>query len=120
MSIGQGTTTPHSGHELRGPHAPSRLTAEQCHRIQQWLDQSDQDAVESVRDVAQFIRSFPPLERAVLGMAGSALLGGLQLSNTTHAIAMLGVRRTRWLIRAVLEATSHATASAATADSRRD
>lgn len=89
----------HRSHTLRGPHIRGRLTPEECADITHWFEKWDDEGRLSIRDVAELVSRFPVLERAIQAAAGSVLWGGMKPSSTTHAVAMLGTRRTLQMIR---------------------
>ncbi len=97
----------HLPHSLRGPHRRARLSPELRAGLLRWLDKTEADGDLGVREVARFLSQFPPLERAVFSRASSALFGGLEPSSTTHAVAMLGVRAVRRLLRTLAETSDN-------------
>ncbi len=101
----------HLPHGLRGPHNRARLAPELRAELLRWLDETEADSDLSVRDIARFLSRFPPLEEAVRGMVRSALFGGLEPSSTTHAVAILGMRATRRLLRTLAETSPNGIAS---------
>ena len=91
----------HHQHALPGPHFGGRLTPEERVELQHWLDATEDDSDIGVRELAHFISASQLLKNAILSRARSALLGGLEPSSATHAVAILGVQQTRSLLRAV-------------------
>lgn len=94
---------PHPSHVLRGPSVPPSLTIEQRDELLQWLSETAQNEDMSPRELAQFIAAYDALEAAVLRRARSAALGRFDPSSTAHAVALLGVRRVRQMIRTLAD-----------------
>ena len=99
MEPAERNLTNHAAHPMRGPHFRRRLTSEQRDALHRWLEKTEQDARIGVRELADFISELPPVQEAVFRTVQSASFGGVHVSSPTHAVALLGIRRTRQMLR---------------------
>ncbi len=88
----------HANHALRGPHR-QHLSEEQSAALSTWLEEVAGSDQLSVRQLAEFALGQPPLIDAITRVATSVSIGQVSGSLTiTHAIALLGIRRTLALL----------------------
>ncbi len=88
----------HASNALRGPHR-RRLSQEQTAALADWLVEVAGDDQLSVRQIADFTGLHQPLIDAIRRAATSVSVGRLSgLPSVTHAVALLGTRRTLALL----------------------